>query len=155
LDGGGEQSHQYFSGSPEIQQGSTGTKRLGIIAAVLLSLGYALPYHLPVHGVWFSLLLGPVGGGFTLPLQQRIFFPFQPIGVVAALLYVSIARRDRSMNLLGAGVMIGVGVAESLFFITLLGEALVLSLAIWIGLLGAVVALIGGFAAWRGRDIQP
>ena len=59
------------------------------------------------------------------------------------------------MNLLGAGVMIGVGVAESLFFITLLGEALVLSLAIWIGLLGAVVALIGGFAAWRGRDIQP
>jgi hypothetical protein len=59
------------------------------------------------------------------------------------------------MNLLGAGVMIALGVVESLFFITLLGEALVKSLPIWIGLLGAVVVLIGGVTAWKGRELQP
>jgi len=155
LDGGDERVGQPLSGLTEVQGSLARAKRLGIIGAVLLLLAYALPEHGSFHGVWISLLLGPIGGGFTLPLQQRIFIPLRPLGVVAALLYVSIARGDRSMNLLGAGVMIGLGVVESLFFITLLGEALVKSLPIWIGLLGAVVVLIAGVTAWRGRDLQP
>jgi hypothetical protein len=113
-----------------------------------------LPEHGSFHGVWISLLLGPIGGGFTVPLQYRIFIPLRPIGILAALLYVSIARGDRSRTLLAAGVMIGLGVAETLFFITLLGEALVTSLTIWIGLLGAVVVLIAGITAWRERELN-
>ena len=137
------------------RQGSpTHARQLGIIGAVLLLVAYALPEHGSFHGVWISLLLGPIGGGFTVPLQYRIFIPLRPIGILAALLYVSIARGDRSKTLLAAGVMIGLGVAETLFFITLLGEALVTSLTIWIGLLGAVVVLIAGITAWRERELN-
>jgi hypothetical protein len=97
-------------------------------------------------------LLGPVGRGFHLALNYRIFTPLRALGVVAVLLYASLARGDRSMRLLSAGVMIGAGVAEGLFFVSLLGEGLVNNLAIWIGALGSVVVLISGVNAWRARD---
>ena len=135
-------------------QGSSRVRRSGILGALLLLIGYALPLRGPGHGFWQSLLLGPVGGGFHVPFQYRIFTPLMPIGVLAMLLYASIASGDRSMDLLGAGVMIGAAVVEGLFFVGLLGEGLVGNLAIWIGLVGSVVVLITGISAWRDRKLQ-
>jgi len=127
----------------------------GVLGTLLVLIGYAVPFRGPTHGFWQSLLLGPVGGGFHLPLNYRIFTPLRPLGVVAVLMYASLARGDRSVRLLSAGVMIGAGVAEGLFFISLLGAGLVNTLAIWIGALGSVVVLISGVNTWRTRDLHP
>jgi len=135
-------------------QTSSRARRTGILGAVLLLIGYALPLHGSVRGVWESLLLGPVGGGLHIPLHSRIFTPLWPVGVVGVLLFASIARGDPSMNILGAGVMIGAGVAEGLFFTRLLGDGLITNLAVWIGFLGSVVVLVTGVNVWRERSLQ-
>lgn len=154
MDGGDEQTRGPLASETHSPRTLSRVRRLALIGAALLFAGYALPYQGPSHGFWSSLLLGPVGGGFHFPLQQRIFYPLRPVGVVALLLYVSLGRRDDEMNLFGAGAMVGVGVAEGLLFISLLGQALVRSLAIWMGLLGAVVVFVGGLTAMRKPAID-
>jgi len=125
-------------------------KRLSVIGALVLFLGYVLPYR-TFGRTWVSLLLGPIGGGFHPSLQQLIFTPLEGIGILALLLIVSFAKVDDATRILGTGVRMGVGVVEGLYFLGLLGNGLVSNTAIWVGFIGAMLTLAAGLASWTAR----
>ena len=129
------------------------TRRLGIIGAALLFLGYALPIHGDFSGSYFSLLLGPIGQGYHPPLQQYVFTPLEPLALIAVVLFVSLAAADGDTRVLGSGLFIGVGISQTLFFVRLVGVGLALHVAPWMGLFGGLFILGAGWVTWRGREL--
>lgn len=120
--------------------------RSRVLAGVgLLFLGYALPYR--GGTVPMSLLLGPWGS--RLPSSRLFFTPLKPVGVVVLVLSVTLASKWRLRRPLAAGIIAGVGVEETLYFLGLIGNGLVHSVAIWFGLAGALTVLSAGVGAAR------
>jgi len=115
-----------------------------VLGALLLFLGYALPYRRSA-----SLLLGYHPTGFEATAREYVFTPLKPVGILILLLVCALMRGRRTTRLLAAGAVIAVGSVEVLYFTGLIGDGLINNFAMWFGLLGAGVTLASGISAYR------
>jgi len=126
---------------------------LAVTGATTLLLAYVLPLRGSIGGQSYSILLGPRFPGQTTPLRLVVFSAIRPVGVLSLLVLSTFVPAGGSLRFFRAGVITTVGLVEGLYFIGLLGTGAFLSATAWVGLVGALVTLTGGVAAFsRGPN---
>ena len=119
-------------------------------AAAVLFAAYVIPLRGGgPSGYTFSLLLGPRLANQPTPVLSAVMSAVRSFGVLGLLIGSVLVPIERSLLPLRSGLLLGIGVLETLFFLYWVGNGSLVSIAAWLGVLGGLGVIAAGLMSLR------